>query len=113
MILEDRSDGLVINIGPEHGFVSINALATEIAEQLDFQLNPIYVPDRPQEVKVAYCSSQLAREILDYKEEISLKAGIESLIRYVKERGPRQFEYLLPLEIINEKTPITWKNKII
>ena len=34
------------------------------------------------------------------------------MIDYVKKRGVRPFEYHLPLEIISEKTPKTWTQKL-
>jgi UDP-glucose 4-epimerase len=113
MVINERTNGLVINIGPDTGFISINTLAAELASLLCFDLNPIYVPARPQEVKVAYCSSKLAREILGYKEDTDLQIGLQSLINYIKDRGTRPFQYFLPLEINNDRTPVTWKNQSI
>ena len=31
----------------------------------------------------------------------------------IKKRGPKEFDYQLELEIVNDKTPETWKNKLI
>ena len=42
--------GQVINIGPDDEIVTIIDLATRIANQLRFNLNPIFLPGRPQEV---------------------------------------------------------------
>ena len=102
-----------INIGPDDEFITINDLAVEIADQLSFALDPVYMPGRPQEVKDANCSADLAREILDFKPTISLKDGISDLISWIKSMGTREFSYHLPLEIENEMTPATWKEKLI
>ena len=34
------------------------------------------------------------------------------MIEYIKDRGTKPFKYHLDLEIINDLTPETWKNKL-
>jgi UDP-glucose 4-epimerase len=41
-----------------------------------------------------------------------MKEGLQEMIDYIKNRGTKPFKYHLPLEIISEKTPKTWKNKL-
>ena len=103
----------VINIGPDEEFISINELANVIAGKLDFDLSPIYFPDRPQEVFLANCSANKARDYLGYNTTVSLNDGIGELINWIKSKGPKNFDYHLPIEIINEKTPKTWTMKLI
>ncbi len=105
--------GKVINIGPDEEFVSINQLAIQIAGILGFELNPIYMPGRPQEVFHANCSANLAREILDYKTSVSLDEGLRELVGWIQGQKSREFSYHLPLELITEKTPKTWVDKLI
>jgi len=109
---QDNVLGEIINIGPDEEFVSINELAKTIADLLNFDLNPRYFPDRPQEVKLATCSADKARKLLEYKTETTLREGLKEMITYIKHRGVKPFKYHLDLEIINEKTPETWKNKL-
>lgn len=104
--------GEIINIGPDEEFVTINELAKKIAELLDFNLKPIYKKGRPQEVKLATCSANKARKLLGYETKTSLEEGLKEMIEYIKKRGTKQFRYHLALEIINEKTPETWKDKL-
>jgi UDP-glucose 4-epimerase len=78
---------------------------------MKFNLDPIYVEDRPNEVKHAYCSSEKARRMLNYKTQISLDMSLEKIIDFIIKKGPKKFEYNYKLEIINEKTPNTWKKK--
>ncbi len=104
--------GEVINIGPDEEFITINKLAKTIAELIDFDLKPIYVPARPQEVKNATCSADKARKLLDYNTQYSLEQGLNEMIEYIKKRGTKKFRYHLDVEIVNEHTPITWKNKM-
>jgi len=104
--------GQVINIGPDEEFVSINELAKTIARLLDFNLAPIYMPDRPREVKLATCSAEKARKLLGYKTGTNLEDGLQCMIEYIKKRGTKPFRYHLGLEIVSDITPRTWKDKL-
>jgi UDP-glucose 4-epimerase len=112
MGFQDNLAGETINVGPDEEFVTINVLAKMIAELLNFQLEPIYMPERPREVKLATCNADKARKLLGYKTKVDLKTGLLDIIEYIKERGPKSFTYHIDLEIINDKTPRTWKDKI-
>jgi UDP-glucose 4-epimerase len=109
----DLADGKVVNIGPDEEFVTIKRLAEIIAEILDFKLDAIYMPGRPQEVKDANCSADLARNLLGYKTTTSLEEGLEELTNWIKQQGAKDFEYHLPLEFVTENTPKTWTEKLI
>lgn len=102
-----------INIGPDEEFVSILELAELIAEKMEFELHPIFMPDRPQEVKDANCSADKARKLLNYETKTNLSDGLDELIGWIRKRGESEFEYHLPIEIINEATPKTWTKKLI
>jgi UDP-glucose 4-epimerase len=102
----------IINIGPDEEFVTINKLAQTIASLIDFDLDPKYMPDRPQEVKYATCSADKARKLLNYKTKTSLKDGLKEMIEYIRSRGTKKFKYHLDLEIENDITPETWKEQL-
>jgi len=102
----------VINIGPDEEFVSINELAKIIADILHFRLDPVYVPDRPQEVKLATCSAQKARSLLGYRTTTSLRNGLEDMATWMQKRGPKKFRYTFDIEIVNAKTPRTWTERM-
>lgn len=114
VILGESKDvvGEIINIGPDEGTVTIKQLAEEIADILQFDLDPIYMPGRPQEVKFATCSAEKARKLLNYKTTTTLRNGLISIIEYIKDRGVLPFEYHIPLEIDNQLTPATWKKRL-
>ena len=80
---------------------------------MDFDLEPIYVKDRPKEVKKAMCSSDKARKLLGYSTKVSLREGLMQMVENIKKLGPKEFIYNYPIEINNENTPETWKNKLI
>lgn len=104
--------GEAINIGPDEEFVTINKLAETMAGIIGHDLKPVYMPDRPQEVKEANCSADKARRLLGYETKYTLKQGLGSIVDYIKQRGPKPFKYHLDLEIINHKTPKTWKDRM-
>lgn len=105
--------GQVINIGPDEEFVTINKVAEICSNVTGSNLKPEYFPDRPQEVREATCSADKARKLLDYKTTKSLEDGIKSTFNYIKKRGARKFKYHINIEIDNELTPKTWKNKLM
>jgi UDP-glucose 4-epimerase len=109
----DVANGMTINIGPDEEFITINQLAVVVAKLLDFKLDPIYMPGRPQEVFHANCSANKAREILNYKTKVSLEQGLSELIEYIKLKGVREFNYHLPIEFVTDATPKTWTEKLI
>ena len=101
----------IINIGPEDNFITINELFKKISNQLQFNQEPEYFKDRINEVKLANCSADKAKKILNYKKEISLDESLTKIIDYMRIKGKKKFEYNYDLEIINEKTPRTWVEK--
>lgn len=105
--------GETINVGPDEGPVTINQLAQGIASLLEFELDPIYVKDRPKEVKFATCSSNKAKKLLNFKAEKNLTDGLSDMIEYIQQKGVKPFNYHIPLEIINDHTPRTWVEKLI
>lgn len=109
----DVADGRIVNIGPDEEFITINELAHVIADILQIEVNPIYMPGRPQEVFHANCSADLSRQLLDYKTTTSLKDGLTELADWIREKGARPFNYHLPLEFVTDKTPKTWTEQLI
>jgi UDP-glucose 4-epimerase len=107
-----KAVGEIFNIGPDENPVTILELAQVVAKLLNFELNPVFMPGRPQEVKHANCSADKIRYFFGYKTKITLEQSLQKQIDYIKSRGTRPFEYHLPLEIISEKTPKTWTQKL-
>ena len=87
----------IFNIGPDEETISINDLYDMISNKLKFNLPPIYVKDRPNEVKHAMCSSQRARERINYVTKYTLEDSIDDLISYIKENGSKKFKNALKL----------------
>lgn len=108
-----EAEGETINVGPDEDIISIKNLALKILKVLNSDLEPIYVDPRPQEVKFAHCSADKSRKLLNYNTSVTLDQSIEKIANWIIDRGPQKFRYHLDLEILNEKTPKTWKNKLI
>jgi UDP-glucose 4-epimerase len=103
----------VVNIGPDEGTITINELAKKIADHLDFREPPIYHDPRPREVKISHCTADKAKQLLGYEPRSNMDLAIKQTVEWIKARGPRAFDYSFPLEIINEKTPKTWKDRLM
>jgi len=104
--------GEVINIGPDESPITILSLAERLAAIIGFELDPIFMPGRPQEVPIALCSSDKARRLLGYETTVSLDQGLTDLVDWIRPRV-KEFEYHLPIEIESDKTPKTWTQKLI
>ena len=113
LAFQDNVVGQIINIGPDEEAITINGLAEVCANETGINLEPIYHRDRPQEVKLATCSADKARKLLNYKTSTNLRTAVKKTADYIRLRGTKKFQYHLPLEIINEHTPETWKDKLI
>jgi len=103
----------IFNIGPDEEETTINMLAQMVANELGYNELPIHVEDRPQEVKIAICSANKARKILNYQTKTSLKESIKLTADFIKKRGVKKFNYQLPIEIKSKITPKTWLKKTI
>ena len=113
LALDTKINKEIINIGPDEEEVTINKIAEIVANETGFNGKPIYLADRPKEVKFATCSADKSRRLLNYKTKTSLKDAIKKTTEFIKDNGVREFKYYLPVEIINKKTPETWVKKLI
>jgi UDP-glucose 4-epimerase len=102
----------VVNIGPDEEHITINELYRLLSNKLKFNLDPIYLEDRPNEVKDATCSASKARKILNYKTSVTLDKSLDKIIDYISKKGPKNFKYNYQLEINNEHTPVSWKERL-
>lgn len=107
-----KAVGEIFNIGPDENPVTILELAETVSKLLDFKLDPVFMPGRPQEVKHANCSANKIRDYFGYQTKTSLEESLSKQIEYIKSRGTKPFLYHLPLEIISDKTPKTWSQKL-
>lgn len=112
-MLNKKITNQIINIGPDEEYVTISKAAEICSNISGSNLKPIFVLERPQEIKEAYCSSDKARKLLGYQTKTSFYDAVKKTYEYIKKRGSKKFKYYLQIEINNELTPHTWKKKII
>jgi len=112
LMLDPSLKSQVVNIGPDNEFTSINTLYTMLSNKLGFNQKPIYLADRPNEVKLSTCSAEKAKKMLNYKNNITLDSSLDKIISYIKEKGPKKFKYEYEIEIDNDLTPKSWKEKL-
>ncbi len=113
LALDKKINKEIINIGPDEETVTVLELSKLVANETGFNQEPIFVDERPREVKEATCSANKARKILGYKTKTTLKQSIKLTSEFIKKRGVKPFLYNIPVEIVNEITPETWTKKII
>ncbi len=109
-MIDGAADGEVINIGPDNGEISIKQLADIVCELTGSEQAPIHMAPRPNEVKEAYCSSDKARRLLGYEPKQTLTACLKEMVDYIQ---PAPFVYDFPLEIMSEKIPKTWSERLM
>jgi UDP-glucose 4-epimerase len=112
-LLSPYAHGETINAGPDESPVTVNALCLQICALMGVPFNPIYVTERPLEVKVATCSADKARRLLNYRTKTTLEEGLAKMVEYIRRYGPLPFKYNRPLEINNALTPVTWTQKMM
>lgn len=113
MALDPDITSQIINIGPDEGTITIKELAELVAAETGCNQQPQHMPDRPREVKHAMCSSDKARDLLDYQTTVDVRTSVSRTTEYIRSRGWRKFDYTFPIEIVNEKTPKTWKDRLM
>lgn len=113
-IIESHRDvcGEVYNIGPDDNEISIKQLAYRVGHHCEKYPSLMHFPDRPQEVKNAYCSSNKIRKEFNYNAKITMDQTIKEMADWIRPRV-KEFEYHLELEFITEETPKTWTEKLI
>lgn len=102
----------VYNIGPDGNEVTINTIAQKVSKFCQVKPEVLRIPDRPREVKNAWCSNDKAKAELNYNPSTDLDTVIQEMIDWIIKEGVKPFNYRLPVEIITDKTPKTWIEKL-
>lgn len=112
--LKDTIDsGEVFNIGPDDGTeITVLELANRVHAHFNVEPNIIHLPDRPREVKNAWVSTEKAKRVLSYNTRHSVETVIADTVGWMRHSPRREFNYHLPLEIVNDTTPKTWTERL-
>ncbi len=79
-----RAVGEVFNIGCGSQ-ISLNQLVTLFNEVLGMQLEPAYEPSRAGDVRHSVSDVSKARRLLDYAPQITLKMGLQRVLKWFRE----------------------------
>ncbi len=109
----DLPNGEVWNLGPDHGEIMVNTLYQMCQAATGEFRAPEYVEGRPREVHKAWCTATKAREQLGFVETVDLAACLQRMGQDIPPGGADFVYERCPLEIVNEHTPKTWKERLI
>ncbi len=104
--LRPELDHQIINIGGMHA-VTVNELLRLVLHEFKAANEVVHLPDRPREVKNAYCSWQKSVDLLDYTETFGLEEGVRRMAVWAKEQGPQPWREE-SLELPSPKAPSIW-----
>jgi UDP-glucose 4-epimerase len=74
-----------------------------------------FIQDDVELLKRLATETRVAGEVINIGPDdprVKLRDGLIAVVDYIRQRGPRPFKYHIDLEIINDKTPETWKKKL-
>jgi len=107
----EKTNMQIINIGSDE-ITPIKDACRALLETMHSEMEPIYEPARPGEVKHAYCTVRKSMDLLDYKTSHTLKQGLSKMVDWARDLGPQEPTYRLPLEI-TRKAPRVWVEKLM
>ena len=113
-----KCEGKTINVGGEEP-VTLNELGNVVLEEyfetkkIPKEFQPIRLPARPQEVKFAYSKHDVARKLMGFKPQTTLRDGLREMITWARGIGSQEFVYLKELDLENDLVPKTWKDKLL
>jgi len=107
----DKCVNETINVGSDE-VTTIKDACKIVLEEMNSDFQPLFEPERPREVKNAYCTIKKSEKLLDYKTKHSLREGIRKMIDWAKKIGPQKPSYRIPLEI-TKKAPRVWVEKLM
>lgn len=97
----------IYNIGSDNAY-TLNYLSELLQTITQCRSKPVYLPERPQEVKFAVSDHTKAAMELGYKDYVSFEDGVKKTWEWAKTMGPQPLRYT-ELEITNDKLPANWK----
>ncbi|WP_301662932.1 NAD-dependent epimerase/dehydratase family protein [Methanoculleus frigidifontis] len=110
VFIED-SFGEIINLGGAKPYRIVD-VCYSVIDAFKLDIEPLFYPPRPMEVKNAYCTTEKSEKILGYKESKNLEEGISEMVAWAKTLPKPKFKYLSNKTYeITEHMPKTWLNR--
>jgi UDP-glucose 4-epimerase len=104
--LSPELDRQIVNVGGKEP-VTINELLRMVAAEFGADVDVVHLPDRPREVKKAYCTWQKSEDLLGYEERFGLAEGIRRMAEWARAKGPQPWRDER-LELPSAKAPHIW-----
>lgn len=102
-----KVNGKIFNIGSDTDY-SVKELSDLVLKITKSNLKPLYLPERPQEVKVAISDHRLSKKYLGYKDKTSLEKGLTRTWEWVRGEGYKKPKFGT-VEIDSPLLPKNWK----
>jgi len=104
--LRPEVDGEHINVGGKKP-ITVNEMAKLVAAEFGAEPEVVYLPDRPREVKDAYCTHAKSERLLGYEEQFGLEEGLRRMAEWARTLGPQPWSEDR-LELPSSKAPRIW-----
>lgn len=104
---EKKAVNEIFNIGDER-VRTVNELLGAIEKASGSVVKRVHLPDRAQEVKVAYCDNSKAKIVLGLDITTSFEQAIKNTWEYASKMGAQNLKYLPSFEIPSTKIPKNW-----
>jgi len=114
-MVNGEADGEIVNIGPDGDTnkMTIKELAAKIANLTGYNGAPEHYRERGCDVVHAHCSSDKARRLFGFEQKEDLDKCFADMALDIRLKGTKPFDYFLPVEIVSDKTPRTWLEKLL
>lgn len=106
--LGNKVNRMTFNIGSDNVY-TVNELANLISKISNSKINPIHLPERPQEVKEAISDHRLSKKYLAYKDRTDLEKGLIKTWGWAKKKGHQKPRFQ-EVELSSPLLPQNWKN---
>lgn len=108
--LDKKTKNETFNIGGSNVY-TVNDLAQTVLKVANSDIKPINLPERVHDVKMAFCDTTKAKEMLGLEENTTLEEAVTNMWNYAKKLGPQEPKYLDHIELPNSKMPKNWVEK--
>jgi UDP-glucose 4-epimerase len=107
----DKADGHAINLG-SHEAITINDACRLVLRLMGSDMEPVYLEERPCEVKHAHSTTKMSEKLLGYRTNHTLEQGLVKMIKWASGVGQQKPSYRIPLEI-TKRAPKVWREQLI
>lgn len=104
--LSPELDRQIVNIGGKKP-LTVKEMLRMVAAEFDAEVEVVHLPDRPREVKNAFCTWQKSVDLLGYEERFGVEEGVRRMAEWARSKGPQPWTEER-LELPSAKAPHIW-----